>query len=533
MSKQPDLLFGVLALERGWVTRGQIQEALDEQRTADLYVPLGEVLRRRGVLSANQVRSLLDAQHDVSPGDTRTSLGSLAIRNGLVSPDRLDAALTEQKESSSNRLGEILCGMGALAPQDRDALLQAQKRLREGPPDFRDEIDCETRQVPAAGAPPDVQEPGAWLIQESGEGTGELFHLSTAALLGRTAVHDVAVADMAASRDHARIEFVEGRFLITDLDSRNGTFVNGAQLVRPRPLRSGDRIRVGDTLFRFVESRNRGLSPVETATQILRSVPPLHPERRSFALAAAAGMLTIFLPWSTGVAGLRSPWAWTAVLLFEAALVVSLLQDRRRPLPPRLRWIALGASSLAAAVALVRLAALAADPAVGAGLGLILAALAGMVPPLLAAFQRPPGKHAPAEEMWSILRGTALKAGESTVRLLKGPTPGDNARRDALLVSLGQAAHAAGVPGADGVDRALASLEAARTRRASLAAPTAVETRAADADLQWAELRLHKAYRLLGRRAVDGQVRLDGHAEAIADVRALDERLHGPARRRA
>ncbi|HYF01389.1 MAG TPA: hypothetical protein VEJ18_20875, partial [Planctomycetota bacterium] len=83
MSKHPDLLFGVLALERGWVTREQVQEALAEQRSADLYVPLGEVLRRRGALSANQVRALLDDQQHVSPGETSASLGSLAIRNGL------------------------------------------------------------------------------------------------------------------------------------------------------------------------------------------------------------------------------------------------------------------------------------------------------------------------------------------------------------------------------------------------------------------------------------------------------------------
>lgn len=533
MSKQPDLLFGVLALERGWVTREQVQEALAEQRSADIYVPLGEVLRRRGALSANQVRALLDDQHHVSPGETSASLGSLAIRNGLVSPDKLDAALAQQKDASSVRIGDILCGMGALAAPDRDALLQAQKRLREGPPDFRDELDCETRQVPAAAPGPEDPAPGAWLIQESGEGTGELFHLSTTARLGRTAVHDVAVADMAASRDHARIEFVEGRFLITDLDSRNGTFVNGAQLVRPRPLRSGDRLRIGDTLFRFVESRTRPAPVLEAATQILREVPSIHPERRSFALAAAAGMLTIVLPWSSGTAGLRSPWAWTAVLLFEAALVVSLLQDRRRPLPPRLRWAALGASGLAAAVALLRLAWLAADPAVGAGAGLILATLAGLVPPVLAAFQRPPGKRPPAEEMWSILRGTALKAGESTVRLLKGPTPGDNARRDGLLVQLGEAGHAARVPGAEAVDRARAALDAALARRTTLKTPTAVEARAADADVQWAELRLHKAFRSLGRRVADGHVRLEGHGDAIAEVRVLDERLRGPARRRA
>jgi len=62
------------------------------------------------------------------------------------------------------------------------------------------------------------------------------------------------VPDMAASRDHAVIEYssAERRHVVTDLDSRNGTFLNGAQVIRPHALNPGDRIQIGSTIYRYV-----------------------------------------------------------------------------------------------------------------------------------------------------------------------------------------------------------------------------------------------------------------------------------------
>jgi predicted component of type VI protein secretion system len=59
------------------------------------------------------------------------------------------------------------------------------------------------------------------------------------------------VGDARVSRLHAMLERIGGRWCVRDLDSRNGTFVNGARVVSERPLRSGDEIRVGDTLILY------------------------------------------------------------------------------------------------------------------------------------------------------------------------------------------------------------------------------------------------------------------------------------------
>jgi pSer/pThr/pTyr-binding forkhead associated (FHA) protein len=55
--------------------------------------------------------------------------------------------------------------------------------------------------------------------------------------------------DTYLSGHHARFDYVDGKLMVTDLGSRNGTFLNGARLSDPRPVRTGDRIQIGYTVF--------------------------------------------------------------------------------------------------------------------------------------------------------------------------------------------------------------------------------------------------------------------------------------------
>ena len=72
-------------------------------------------------------------------------------------------------------------------------------------------------------------------------------------VLGRNSDCTVPLADPRASRRHAEIRATADGFLVVDLDSMNGTKVNGVP-VREHVLRDGDEIAVGDTVLRFEAS---------------------------------------------------------------------------------------------------------------------------------------------------------------------------------------------------------------------------------------------------------------------------------------
>lgn len=71
--------------------------------------------------------------------------------------------------------------------------------------------------------------------------------------LGRDVRNDLALADNLVSAMHAQIRREPNGYVIYDLNSRNGTFVNGRRITRHR-LRSGDRITVGRTVLVFYEA---------------------------------------------------------------------------------------------------------------------------------------------------------------------------------------------------------------------------------------------------------------------------------------
>ena len=69
--------------------------------------------------------------------------------------------------------------------------------------------------------------------------------------IGRTTGNDVLILDGTVSRHHARLIFHHGKWSIEDAGSANGTWVNGQKVKRPRELRNGDQVRIGDAYITF------------------------------------------------------------------------------------------------------------------------------------------------------------------------------------------------------------------------------------------------------------------------------------------
>ena len=70
-------------------------------------------------------------------------------------------------------------------------------------------------------------------------------------IMGSAAASDLRLADPKASPQHARIDHTEDGYILTDLNSANGTFLNGERIASPVSLRPGDEIRMGDIVVNF------------------------------------------------------------------------------------------------------------------------------------------------------------------------------------------------------------------------------------------------------------------------------------------
>lgn len=123
----------------------------------------------------------------------------------------------------------------------------------------------------------------ASLFVIQGADQGKRFELKSKPMaLGRDQSNPIRLHDTEVSRRHAEVRPVNDSFRIIDLGSANGTFVNG-QPVDQAPLRSGDRLQLGQTVMLFNEGGSeRDLSArvdVRTSTSnddrsaILKSIP--------------------------------------------------------------------------------------------------------------------------------------------------------------------------------------------------------------------------------------------------------------------
>lgn len=81
-------------------------------------------------------------------------------------------------------------------------------------------------------------------------------------LIGRSS-EALPLTDTTISRRHAELTPDEGQWIVNDLQSANGTFVNGQKIDRPTRLRSGDQIRTGASVFLYGRASLTPTRPVQ------------------------------------------------------------------------------------------------------------------------------------------------------------------------------------------------------------------------------------------------------------------------------
>ncbi len=94
----------------------------------------------------------------------------------------------------------------------------------------------------------------AHLVVSKGTGAGGTIHLAKVTCLGRGLDMDVRLDELTVSKRHARIiRDDRGEYILEDLASSNGTFLNGVEITT-KPLKDGDELRIGSTVFVFHKS---------------------------------------------------------------------------------------------------------------------------------------------------------------------------------------------------------------------------------------------------------------------------------------
>jgi len=90
------------------------------------------------------------------------------------------------------------------------------------------------------------------LIIKNGPVSGEEFEINGDIVVGRGTMTDIVIIDPTISRRHAMVALADDRYVVSDLQSGNGTRVNGMAIHEPTPLRDGDEVQFGNIRADFL-----------------------------------------------------------------------------------------------------------------------------------------------------------------------------------------------------------------------------------------------------------------------------------------
>jgi predicted component of type VI protein secretion system len=186
------------------------------------------------------------------------------------------------------------------------------------------------------------------MIVRTGPNPGTTYDLTKeVTLMGRDVSNDIILGDSEISRQHTRLTRTPGGYVIEDLGSTNGTFVNSERLMAPRVLNPGDLVALGENVSltfdavapeaaATVASTAAGPEPVEAAP-----APAAPPPQAAVPAAPAPSAAQ-----AAGEKKRRSPWILAGIGCFVMILAcggVLWFMDAFYPeiLYAPLRWLGL------------------------------------------------------------------------------------------------------------------------------------------------------------------------------------------------
>jgi hypothetical protein len=106
---------------------------------------------------------------------------------------------------------------------------------------------------PIGGGETAGQDPRLVVERAPGHVPGMEYEVGEGAVLGRGDQAEIRLEDPFASSRHARLTRQGAALVLEDLGSTNGTYLNEELVDGPRPLHPGDRVRIGDSEFTYLD----------------------------------------------------------------------------------------------------------------------------------------------------------------------------------------------------------------------------------------------------------------------------------------
>src|SRR3954449_8368525 len=92
--------------------------------------------------------------------------------------------------------------------------------------------------------------------------------------IGRVQGNDIILPKGNVSKRHSRIVLKDGKFIIVDLKSTNGTYVNGRKITSPLVVKEADKIYIGDFIMGVEEDNGDVIEDDNIADEVPETPPP-------------------------------------------------------------------------------------------------------------------------------------------------------------------------------------------------------------------------------------------------------------------
>jgi len=129
----------------------------------------------------------------------------------------------------------------------------------------------------------------ARLLLETG-GERREIKVAGSITVGRERTAGVYLDDKTLSREHTKFYLENGKLFVRDLESRNGTYLNGTLIKNTQPLKAGDRVKVGSAMFTVMPEAGEAMPAVTAplAASAPRAAAPAPAPRSTVTAPAAA-----------------------------------------------------------------------------------------------------------------------------------------------------------------------------------------------------------------------------------------------------